>query len=70
MFLFNPYKDIAFLRWGALIQRAEIIPNEPDADNAVAGILVKENEGSKYPASASFTNKQFKQCYNLQKSGY
>lgn len=58
------------IRWGALIQRAEIIPNEPDADNAVAGILVKENEGGNYPASMSFTNKQLKQCYNLQKSGY
>jgi hypothetical protein len=44
LFLLIPYKDKAFLRWGALIQRAEIIPNEPDADNAVAGILVKENE--------------------------
>jgi len=41
---------------GALIQRAESIPNEPDTGNAVAGILVKENEGSKYPTSANFTN--------------
>lgn len=65
MFLFNPYKDIAFLRWGALIQRAEIIPNEPDADNAVAGILVKENEGGIYPASKSFTNKQLTKCFTI-----
>jgi len=42
LFLLFHYEDKAFLRWGALIQRAEIIPNEPDADNAVEGIWLRK----------------------------
>jgi len=55
--LLIPYEDKAFQRWGALIQRAEIIPNEPDADNAAAGIwLRKMKEVFTPPPQVSITN--------------
>jgi hypothetical protein len=57
MFRIIHYEDKAFQRWGALIQRAEIIPNEPDAGNAVAGIwLRKMKEVLTPPPQVSLTN--------------